>query len=112
MVPDLDGFGEGLRVVPDEVLDDFVTESHCDLASLRDAAGRGVADDVRRQAHRINGASRMVGAREIRDLASRIEREAGNEAPDWPSIRELLDPLAESLARVAEVAGSRREGAR
>ena len=69
-------------------------------------------DDVRRQAHRIKGASRMVGAREVRDLASRIEREAGSPEPDWPSMLELLDPLEEALARVAEVAESRRERAR
>ena len=55
----------GDRALADEVLDDFVAESRSDLATLREVAESGVADDVRRQAHRINGASRMVGAREV-----------------------------------------------
>ena len=102
----------GDRALADEVLDDFLAESRSDLTTLREVAEHGLVDDVRRQAHRINGASRMVGAREVRDLASRIEREAASPEPDWPSVLELLDPLDEALARVTDVAGSRRERAR
>ena len=54
----------------------------------------------------------MVGAREVREIAAQIEREAGAEDPDWELLGALLDPLAEALARVAAAAESRRERAR
>jgi CheY-like chemotaxis protein len=95
-----------------EVLDDFVGESRGDLDGVRAAYERREADELRRQAHRINGASRMVGAREVRELAGQIEREAGADDPDWKLLGALLDPLAKALARVAEAAESRRERAR
>jgi signal transduction histidine kinase/CheY-like chemotaxis protein/HPt (histidine-containing phosphotransfer) domain-containing protein len=95
-----------------ELLDDFVQESQADLASLRGVYERGGADDVRRQAHRISGAARMVGAREVRDVAGRIEREAAAGDPDWDLLGTLLDPLADALARVAAAAEGRRERAR
>ena len=95
-----------------EVLDDFVEESRADVASVRAACDAGDADALRRQAHRVNGASRMVGAREVREIASQVEREAGAEDPDWKLLESLLDPLAGALARVAAAADSRRERAR
>jgi signal transduction histidine kinase/CheY-like chemotaxis protein len=94
-----------------EVLDDFVEESRSDVASVRAACDAGEAGELRRQAHRINGAARMVGAREVRELASQIEREAAAEDPDWQLLGGLLDPLAAALARVAAAAESRRERA-
>jgi signal transduction histidine kinase/CheY-like chemotaxis protein len=95
-----------------EVLDDFVEESRADLASVRAACEAGDAGELRRQAHRINGASRMVGAREVRELAGQVEREAGTEDPDWKLLGSLLEPLAQALARVGAAAESRRERAR
>jgi HPt (histidine-containing phosphotransfer) domain-containing protein len=94
-----------------EVLDDFVEESRSDLASVRAACDAREDGELRRQAHRINGAARMVGAREVRELASQIEREAAAEDPDWQLLGGLLDPLAAALARVAAAAESRRERA-
>ena len=95
-----------------ELLEDFVQESRADLAQLRSVYERGVADDVRRQAHRIAGAARMIGAREVRDVAGRIEREAAAGDPQWELLGALLDPLADALARVASAAEGRRERAR
>lgn len=92
-----------------EVLDDFAKESRADLASLRQVYEHRDGDGVRRQAHRINGASRMIGAREVRDVAAQIEREAGDADPDWELLGSLLDPLTKALARVAAAADSRRE---
>jgi two-component system sensor histidine kinase EvgS len=92
-----------------EVLDDFASESRSDLANLRAAHESADADELRRQAHRINGASRMVGARQVRDIAGRIEREAGSDDPDWELLGTLLDPLTDALERVAAAAESRRE---
>jgi len=101
----------GDRVLADEVLEDFLVESRADLTSVREAAASRDADVLRRQAHRINGSSRMVGAREVRELATRIENEAGGGAPDWELIGSLLEPLAGSLERVASAAEERRERA-
>ena len=92
-----------------EVLDDFVAESRADLATLRAVYERGDADELRRQAHRISGAGRMVGARKVCDIAGRIEREAGTRDPDWERLAALLDPLADALTRLAAAAESRRE---
>ena len=94
-----------------EVLDDFAGESRSDLANLRAAYESGDANELRRQAHRINGASRMVGARQVRDFAGRLEREAGSDDPDWELLGTLLDPLTDALERVAAAAESRRERA-
>jgi CheY-like chemotaxis protein/HPt (histidine-containing phosphotransfer) domain-containing protein len=99
----------GDRQLADDVLGDFVEESRTDLASVREAAAARDGDGLRRQAHRINGSSRMVGAREVRELASRIEHEAAGDAPDWELIDGLLDPLAGALERVASAAEARRE---
>lgn len=79
---------------------------------MRGVYDRGDADELRRQAHRISGASRMVGAREVRDIAGRVEREAGGGDPDWELLGTLLDPLADALTRVAAAAESRRERTR
>ncbi|HEV2775082.1 MAG TPA: ATP-binding protein [Solirubrobacteraceae bacterium] len=91
-----------------EVLDDFAKESRADLASLQQAYEHRDNDALRRQAHRINGASRMIGAREVRDIATQIEREAGDDDPDWELLGSLLQPLTQALARVAAAADSRR----
>ena len=101
----------GDRALADEVLEDFLGESRSDLTSVREAAANRDAERLRRQAHRINGSSRMVGAREVRDLASRIENEATGGAPDWDLVDAILDPLAAALERVAAAAEERRERA-
>ncbi len=95
-----------------EVLDDFVAQTRSDLASLRATCEPRDADELRRQAHRITGASRMVGAREMRDIAGRIEREAGAPDPDWELLRSMLDPLSDALVRLEAAAESRREHTR
>jgi signal transduction histidine kinase/CheY-like chemotaxis protein/HPt (histidine-containing phosphotransfer) domain-containing protein len=94
-----------------EVLQDFLEESRSDLTGLRAAGERRDAGESRAQAHRINGASRMVGAREIREIAGRIEAQARSDAPDWELIDGLLDQLPDALDRVAAAADERRERA-
>jgi len=101
----------GDRALADEVLEDFLVESRTDMTGVRTAAEARNADELRRQAHRINGSSRMVGAREVRELTTRIENEAAGGEPDWELIDSLLDPLAEALKRVAAAAEGRRERA-
>ena len=101
----------GDQVLAGEVLQDFCEESRSDLTGLRAGVERRDADVARSQAHRINGASRMVGAREVREIAGRIEAEARADAPDWELIDRQLDQLPEALDRVAAAAEQRRERA-
>ena len=95
-----------------ELLDDFVEEARSDIASLREIYELGDVDELRRQAHRIKGAGGMIGAHEVRDIAARIEREAGTGDPDWTLLGTLLDSLGDALERVAAAAESRRERTR
>jgi CheY-like chemotaxis protein/HPt (histidine-containing phosphotransfer) domain-containing protein len=101
----------GDQTLAGEVLQDFCEESRSDLSGLCVAVERRDADEVRSQAHRINGASRMVGAREVREIASRIEAEARADAPDWELVDGQLDQLPEALERVAAAADERRQRA-
>lgn len=94
----------GDRALAGEVLQDFLEESLADMASVRAAHDGRDADDLRRHAHRINGASRMVGAREVREIAGRIEGEAGARSPTG---------RCSGAARLARrCAGARRLGRR
>ena len=58
-------------------------------------------EQLRRQAHRIAGAGRIVGAGELAALAKQIENAAAQESGDWPRIRSLVDRLDAALAKIA-----------
>jgi CheY-like chemotaxis protein/HPt (histidine-containing phosphotransfer) domain-containing protein/anti-sigma regulatory factor (Ser/Thr protein kinase) len=83
------------------ILDDFVASSGSDIAELRAAVARCCEDDVRRSAHRIKGASRMVGALEVATLATDLEGYASTSAPDWRLMNETADSLRIAVDRVA-----------
>ncbi|HEX2048600.1 MAG TPA: ATP-binding protein [Acidimicrobiales bacterium] len=85
------------------ILADFVDSSESDLAALRLALAGASADDVRRQAHRIKGASRTVGAHEVATLASRLEAAASAAVEDWGALRSTADDLEAAVTRVAGV---------
>ena len=55
------------------ILVDYVNSSRSDLTALRAAVDGGSADEVRSEAHRIKGASRMVGAQQVSTLAAQLE---------------------------------------
>ncbi|MDP1752075.1 MAG: Hpt domain-containing protein [Reyranella sp.] len=71
-------------------------------AAEREIAGTGDLDAVARAAHRLKGASGMIGAAALRRIAEEIERAA--EAADLPSVRHLQGALSEAVRRVAEQA--------
>jgi HPt (histidine-containing phosphotransfer) domain-containing protein len=83
---------------------DFVETSRIDLAALRMALGAHDADEARRQAHRIKGAARIVGAHEMLRPAERIETLAGDgcggRQVDWPAIEALAGRLSGALDRL------------
>ena len=82
------------------VLQDFVEASRTDLEALEAALAAGDLDDVRRQAHRVKGASRLVGARRLAQLGHEIESLADDTAADPSEIRRLAADLAAALAMV------------
>ena len=82
-----------------EVLQDFVASSTEDLEVLAAALVSGQLDQARRQAHRIKGAARIVGARLVADLAQEMESLAT--APgDAAQLGRLAADLAAAVAAV------------
>lgn len=85
------------------VLQDFVEASRADLAALEVAVAAGDLEGVRREAHRVTGASRIVGARRLAQLAERLESPAGTSGvsgADSAEIRRLTDDLVAALVTV------------
>jgi signal transduction histidine kinase/CheY-like chemotaxis protein/HPt (histidine-containing phosphotransfer) domain-containing protein len=82
------------------ILGDYVESSGSDLAALRAALAGGRADDVRRHAHRIKGASQTVGAVHVTTLAAKLEATASTDAADWPGLRSTADELELAMAKV------------
>lgn len=90
------------------ILVDYVDATGTDVAALRDALIDACADDVRRHAHRIRGASRTVGANHVATLAGRIEEMASTDVDDWPSLHAAVEALEAGVSRVtAELNGQR-----
>ena len=78
------------------VLDDFLASITQDLDQLETARVAGDLVAVTRQAHKIKGASRLVGALELGETAGQLEAVA--RAAEWPAVL----PLAADLATGAE----------
>ena len=81
------------------VLDDFVASTHADLAALERARAAGALADVTREAHKIKGAARMVGAMELGDAAERLEAAARGQ--DWAAVTPLATDVATAAHRLA-----------
>ena len=77
------------------------------LDTAREAALEIAATDdftvIARAAHRLKGASGMIGAASLRQIAEAVERAA--KAADLPSIRRLHDVFRREVKRVADQAG-------
>ncbi len=58
---------------------------------------------IARAAHRLKGASGMIGAASLRQVAEAVERAA--KADDLPSVRRLYDMFTNEVQRVARQAG-------
>ncbi len=74
----LSGYSQGDRIGILEILQDFRDTTRADILALRSAAEGGKQDVVARQAHRIKGASAMVGALPMAKAAGILEEQA------WP----------------------------
>ena len=69
----LEAYSRGDRAITLEILGDFRDTTRIDIAGLRPAEDRGDLEHVARLAHRIKGASGMVGARPLADLVGILE---------------------------------------
>jgi len=78
------------------VLADFLASTAQDLAAAETARNAGDLAELARQAHKVKGASRMVGALELAQCAEQLERSARAED------RQAAAPLAADLATAAE----------
>ena len=58
---------------------------------------------IARAAHRLKGASGMIGAASLRRIAEAVERAA--KAEDLPTVRRLREMFGHEVRRVAEQAG-------
>jgi two-component system sensor histidine kinase EvgS len=84
------------------MLSDFIATSRDDLRALDEAAATRDHEQLRRQAHRIAGAGRIVGAGELAALAKQIENAGAEESGDWAGIHSLVERLGAALAKIAE----------
>ena len=78
------------------LLDDFLASTGHDLAELDAARTGGDLPALTRQAHKVKGAARIVGAVELGETAGQLE--AAARAQEWPAVL----PLAADLATAAE----------
>ncbi|MGH9223590.1 MAG: ATP-binding protein [Acidimicrobiales bacterium] len=86
------------------LLADYVEAARSDLDALHEAlaAAGGTGDEVRRQAHRVKGAARIVGAVEVVTLAGRLETAASSSSvDDWHGLQTMAEELEAAMARVA-----------
>ena len=69
----------------------------------REITGTTDVTTIARAAHRLKGASGMIGAAALRQIAEAVERAA--KANDLPSVRRLHEMFSREVARVAEQVG-------
>ncbi len=69
----------------------------------KEITGATDATTIARAAHRLKGASGMIGAVSLRQIAEAVERAA--KANDLPSVRRLHEMFSREVERVAEQVG-------
>ncbi len=94
----------GDRSVEQQMLATFRRANDADIAALRQALTNRDAATVKRCAHRVKGAGRMVGARALTDICEEIEQ-AGR-AGDWDAIAAQGEALDRELDRVYAYLGT------
>jgi HPt (histidine-containing phosphotransfer) domain-containing protein len=75
------------------LLDDFIGTTRTDLVSLDAAIAARDAEEARRRAHRLKGASRIVGAHRLSGLAQQIEDTAADSSDCWTTVEALAGEL-------------------
>ena len=96
----LDEMTGGDADLGESLLAQFAESARADLEAVTAALAGGEREELRRQAHRIVGASRMVGAIPLQRAAERLEDRAPAADAGEDELRELTDGLAAEVARV------------
>jgi two-component system sensor histidine kinase EvgS len=78
------------------LLDDYLATTQADLVELRTAQASGDLERLAREAHKLKGAARLVGAHPLAEAAASLEHAA--KQADWP----LVLPLAADVATAFE----------
>jgi HPt (histidine-containing phosphotransfer) domain-containing protein len=86
------------------ILLDYIQSTFSDIEALDAALGILNEEEVRRGAHRILGASRIVGAEQVATVAAGLQRAASADV-DWPGLLAIADDLHLAVARVAALLG-------
>jgi HPt (histidine-containing phosphotransfer) domain-containing protein len=92
----VDGLTRGNAADARTLLGDFLSSTGEDLAVADAARDAGDLDALARQAHKVKGASRIIGALELAQCAEALEQAA--RAADWRA----APPLAADMATAAE----------
>ena len=100
----LDELTGGDAAMKASMLRDFIETSRADQSALTAAVTAQDHEAARRQAHRIAGASRIVGADEVAALAGRVEGAAARRSGDWEDLGSLVDRLRAALTELEEAA--------
>ncbi|HET9443535.1 MAG TPA: ATP-binding protein [Acidimicrobiales bacterium] len=99
----LDELTGGDPEVASAVLQDFLEASRADVEAIEVALVAGDLEAVRRQAHRVKGASLLVGAATLARLAQQLESLAAEPGADGGEIRRLAGEVAAALVTVEAV---------
>ena len=84
-----------------DLLHAFFESSRADLEALEEALDAQNHDGARRGAHRLKGASLVLGAHALSDLAQQIEDRAASASADWERLRSLAAEVDEQLRQLA-----------
>ena len=80
------------------LLDDFLASTGDDLAQLEHLRGNGDLAGLTRQAHKIKGAARLVGALELAESAALLE--TAGRSGDWAGVLPLAIDVATAVERL------------
>jgi HPt (histidine-containing phosphotransfer) domain-containing protein len=100
----------GDQAMARDILLEYKTANDADVAALTEALARQDLPAVVRAAHRIKGASRMVGAGALAAVCTSIEQ-AGRQA-DWPAVAAEKDRLRREVERLNAYLGALEAGER
>lgn len=81
-----------------EVLDDFLATTESDMAPLRSARAGGDLAALARQAHKVKGAARLVGAMPLGEAAAAVE--AAAKAGEWDQVLPCVADLETAFERL------------
>jgi HPt (histidine-containing phosphotransfer) domain-containing protein len=90
----------GDPILTENLLRDFVASSRTDLAEIAVAVAECDLERIRRPAHRLKGASLIVGANRLADLAKQLEQRSTHGVADWDQLRILIADAKLQLATI------------